>query len=130
MVGINIMFRASGESAAGFSEFGAGYLVDYDKYYNRHRLYVRNAFDDLASAIQRCEEVGYRVQDFLFDPNKVSFEKESVAVEISYQDFGFVEDSKEKTWKGNERRRVKISDGAAIVEAANQYIFVSDRGAI
>jgi hypothetical protein len=48
------------------------------------------------------------------------------AAVLGYQRIGFFEGSDENIWEGNENRRVKIPEGAAIVETANQYVFVEE----
>ena len=111
-----------------FPSFDSDFLVSYDAYWSTYRLFVRNGFrDDLLGHVARCEASGYNVANFSFavreeDATQVEFP----AVEIGYQRSVFFEDSEAKTWEGNEHRRVAIPDGAAIVEAANQYIFVKE----
>lgn len=124
MIGINIILATICEPAATFPKFGREYIVDYDKYYNRYRLYVRNAFsEDLWHDLAQCEKCGYRVQDFIFDPNREGdLRSELVAAEIGYQDVAFFKDSDAKTWEGNEDRPLEISNGAVIAEAAGQYV--------
>jgi hypothetical protein len=128
MIGLNLYFRSAGKKTNPFPVFGTEFITAYDKSVDTNRLHVRDAFrNDLGCVIEQCENQRYRLLGFHFavDREKLGFD-EAVAAEIGYQDFGFFEDSDDKTWRGNEHRKVEISDGAAIVEVANQYVFVEE----
>ena len=119
------MFMAS-EGAEPFVASDSGCFTDYDRGSDRYRIHVKDAFrSDLFDVVQRCEGRGYRVDSFRFSlDRKAVLESETVAMEISYQDVGFFDGEPEVSWEGNESRLLEIENGASVVEAANQYVFV------
>ena len=128
MIGLNLYFGSRGVSPEPFPAFGPDFITDYDRSVNTHRLHARDALrNDLDIFVKRCEAHGYSLLGFQFaiDREKMGF-GDAVAAEIGCQDFAFFANSDERTWRGNEDRKIDIPDGAAIVQAANQYVFVEE----
>lgn len=128
MIGLNLWFRTLEGNAETFPSFGADFISDYDSSNETYRLHVRNAFrSHLRNFVEQCEDRGYLLVDFQFAiERREPFRDPISAYEISYQDFGFFEHSMETSWEGNEQQRIQIPDGAAIVETANQIVFVEE----